>query len=270
VHDIDRTQTETWETYETGPTEFGYEANPQTLGGYAGEMESEYSGEGEYFGESEYVGEYAGEGPVGEALELELTAELLEVTNEEELDRFLGGLFKTIGRGVGQVIRGPVGSSLGGLLKGVAKKFLPVVGGALGSFVAPGVGTAAGASLASAAGRAFGLELEGLSGEDREFEIARNYVRLASAAAQEAAIAPPMVSPQAVAQRAMSVAAQRYAPGLVSAAPQPAGVPSANGGQHPHNGAGRMPPDQRQRTGRWIRRGQHILLIGAYHGVGKA
>ena len=41
-----------------------------------------------------------------------------------------------------KVIKSPIGRALGGILKGVAKKALPVVGGALGSMVAPGVGTA--------------------------------------------------------------------------------------------------------------------------------
>jgi hypothetical protein len=30
MHNIDRTQTEAWKTYESGPTEFGFETNPET------------------------------------------------------------------------------------------------------------------------------------------------------------------------------------------------------------------------------------------------
>jgi hypothetical protein len=43
--------------------------------------------------------------------------------------------------------------------------------------------------LASAAGNAFGLEWEGLSPEDRDFEMARRYVRFATHAAKKAAAA---------------------------------------------------------------------------------
>ncbi len=45
--------------------------------------------------------------------------------------------------------------------------------------------------LASAAGRMFGLELEGLSVEDREFEVARRLVRFALTATKNALSAPP-------------------------------------------------------------------------------
>jgi uncharacterized protein (DUF697 family) len=227
--------------------------------------EAEYAGEAEYYGEAEYPGEYVGEGPLGQALELEFTAELLEVASEADLDHFLGKLFRKVSQGLGKVISGPAGSALGGLLKGVAKQYLPVVGGALGSLIAPGIGTAAGSALASAAGQAFGLEMEGPSDEDRDFEIARNYVRLASAAAEEAATAPPAAPPQAVAQRAMTVAAQSYAPGrLGGEAVRSAGAPSANGVARPRLDDRAIMPHHWARTGRWIRRGPHIMLIGVY------
>jgi len=164
----------------------------------------------EVFGEMS--GEYQGEMPLNEAQEMELAAELLSVTNEAELEQFLGGLVKK----VGGFFKGPAGKALGGVLKGVAKKALPMVGGALGSMVAPGIGTAIGSSLGSAAGSLFGLELEGLSNEDREFEVARRFVRLASAATQHAAAAPPHVHPMTVARRSVAMAAQRHAPGLLS------------------------------------------------------
>jgi uncharacterized protein (DUF697 family) len=261
MHDLDRTQAE---MSQFGPAEFGYETREMYGEGeaayeteYAGEYPSEYSGEQEVpvWGEAEtgYVGEFATEGPLSEQQELELTAELLEITSEEELDRFLGKLISSVGRAVGGVIRSPIGKALGGVLKSVAKRYLPVVGGALGSMVAPGVGTALGASLGSMAGRAFGMELEGLSAEDQEFEVARQYVRFASAAAQHAAMAPPNSPPQAVVQRAVNSAAQQFAPGLMNV---PYGAANGAGGVAGH-----------RRTGRWIRRGQNVILLGVYrHG----
>jgi hypothetical protein len=77
------------------------------------------------------------------------------------------------------------------VLKSVAKTALPMAGGALDNLVLPGVGGATGGKLASAAGSMFGLELEGLSQDDREFEVAKQYVRLAGDATKIALSAPP-------------------------------------------------------------------------------
>ena len=125
MHDIDRTQLETWET--------GFETGSET----ALETDS-----------NEFDGSPMFEGPLNEVQEMELASELLEITSEEELEQFLGSLFKTVSRGVGSFMRGPLGRSLGGMLKGIAKKVLPLAGGALGSFIPiPGVGTAVGTAL---------------------------------------------------------------------------------------------------------------------------
>lgn len=216
MHDIDRTQLETWETgYESGPYEF--------------------------------EGGSTFEGPFSEAEEMELASGLLEITSEEELDRFLGDLFKKASRAVGSFMKGPIGRQLGGILKGVAKQALPMVGGALGSVV-PGLGTAAGSALGSAASNLFEMELEGLSPEDQEFEAARQFVKFAGEAAKQAAQTPPNVPPQEAAKSAVVAAAQQYAPGLLRPTTPP--PPAAPGGA----GQGR--------SGRWIRRGRAIVLYG--------
>src|SRR4030066_2380924 len=107
----------------------------------SGEYSTEY---GEFQGENletafeglgEIPGEMQQEMPLHETLEMELASELLSVTNEQELDQFIGRLVKRAGR----FLKSPVGRALGGVLKSVAKKALPIVGGAIGSFVAPGV-----------------------------------------------------------------------------------------------------------------------------------
>lgn len=222
MHDIDRTQTEAeWES------DFGQEY------GFSPEIY------GETFGEFEF----GFEGPLNEADEMELAAELLSVGNEAELDQFLGSLFRKVGKSVGKLARGPIGKALGGVLKTVASKALPVVGGALGSFVAPGIGTAIGSSLGSAAGRMFGLELEGMSAEDQEYEVARRFVRFAGEAIRQASDAPASAPAQQVVQSALTNAAQQHAPGLVP--PSQAAVPFRGG-----------------RTGRWIRQGRQIILLG--------
>lgn len=207
MHNIDRTQLEMTEEAELYGAEqpevdeFGFEISPASQGeSLSGELT---------------------EGPFSEAEVEELAAELLEVTDEAELEQFLGKLIRRAGKGIGRFVRSPIGRSLGGMLKGVAKKFLPVAGAALGNIVAPGVGGLVGGKLASMAGQAFGLELEGLSAEDQEFEVARRVVRLAGEAAKRAAAAPADASPLAVAQNALAGAARKYAPGLVARARRP-------------------------------------------------
>lgn len=220
------------------------------MGAYDGQMGSEFGELGEFgeFGEFGEMGEFEtgefgefgemGEGPdaheqflgdvlgsvlggevappLSEAQEIELASELLGVNNEQELEQFLGGLFNKVAKGIGGFIKSPVGRALGGILKGVAKKALPVVGGALGSFVAPGIGTAIGSKLGSMASGLFEFEFEALPAEQAEFEVARRYVRLASSAARQAALAQPRVpvSPLRIARAALARAARVEAPGL--------------------------------------------------------
>lgn len=212
MHDLDRTQLESYETFEATPF------------GYAGET-----------------------GVLGEADEIELATELLGISTEEELDQFLGNLFKKVSGAVGKIARGPIG----GLLKGVAKKLLPMAGGALGTLIPiPGVGTAVGTALGSAAANMFEVNLEGMSQEDQEFDIARRFVRLAGDAAANAANAGPAAAIPAGAKAALVEAARTHAPGLAKAL-----TSGGMGLAAPAGAAGR--------AGRWIRRGRHILVLGA-------
>src|SRR5262249_53903860 len=68
------------------------------------------------------------ESPFAEAQELELASELLGITNEQELEYFLGNLINTVGGAVGRFAASDTGRALGGILKGAAKQALPVVG----------------------------------------------------------------------------------------------------------------------------------------------
>ena len=188
----------------------------------------------------EFTGEVEVESPLDEVEEMELAAELLSVSSEEELDQFLGKLFKGAWKGIKKVGRfvGKVARPLGGILKGIAKTALPFVGGALGSFIPiPGVGTALGTALGGAASKLLEVDLEGMSPEDQEFEVARRFVRLASSAAAQAANASPGINPNAAAMAAVQNAA---------------GQLSGNQGQRP----------RRRKSGRWFRRGDKIVLLG--------
>ena len=185
------------------------------------------------------------ESPFNESEEEELAAQLLEVTDEAELDQFIGGLIKKVSRAARSVIKSPLGRQLGGFLKGAIKKALPIAGGAIGGAIAPGAGRAIGSQLASKAGQIFGLELESLGEEEQEFEIARRLVRLAGTAIQNAAQEQPdAADPQAAARAAVVAAAKTHAPGLVR---PPQGGSSARRGRA---------------SGRWFRRGGQIVVVG--------
>src|SRR5471032_1689251 len=236
MHDIDRT------TLEYGQQE--YEAEQQLE-----------------FGQGEWGG--GQRGVFSEAEEMELANELLSVSNEAELEQFLGDFLSKAASVAGQVLKSPIGQAVGGVLKGVAKKALPLAGGSVGG----PLGAQIGSGLASAAGNALGLEAEAMMGEDREFEGARQFVRLAADTVNRAAGARGAGDVRALAQAAATAAARQFAPGLliksgngqVVAAASPAAAVCDNPldpapaprhhGTHPH-------------SGRWMRHGQKIVLYG--------
>ena len=268
MHDLDRTQN----LFES---DFEYEE------------EADFEGESfsyEFDQESEYQDEFDMEGEVfDEVEEMELAAQLLEISDEGELDQFLGKLIKKAGSAAGKFIKSPLGKQLGGLLKGAAKQALPMVGSALGNMVLPGVGGKIGGQLASAAGSMFGLELEGLSPQDQEYEVARRFVRFAGNATKKAVNAPPNAPPQQVAKKAVVAAARKHAPGLVGRSlgggSKGCGCPPQRGGQSRYGGGqgrGGYGGGQSRRGGgggqqsggdggggRWIRRNGQIILLGA-------
>jgi uncharacterized protein (DUF697 family) len=285
-----------WQSRQPGGSTKEMEMNGRYETALEAELAQEYGGAGEYEayegGPYEYESyeyeAYEAESPLSEIQELELANELLEVTSEEELDRFLGDVFKTVGKAVGGVVRSPVGKALGGVLKGVAKKALPVVGSALGSAILPGVGTALGGQLGSMASKLFELELEGMDREQQELEVARRFVRLSATAARSAATAPRGMPTGRVVSTAMRTAAQRHAPGLLRPSgasrhqrrgrrPQVRGMAPGGGayayagaepddpyappqGYDEDDGSGEGAPAGK--TGRWVRRGRRIVLLG--------
>jgi hypothetical protein len=251
--------------------EFGHEMPGHEFGHEMPGHEFEHEMPGhEVFGHEAEVEVHAG--PLTEAEEMEYATRLLEVTHEAELEQFLGGLVRRVGRAVGGAIRSPVFRALGGVLRPLARAALPVLGTAVGGFFGGPLGGAAGGRLASAAGRLFGLELEGLSHEDREYEVARRFVRLAATSAQNAMRAPPTADPNVVARAAVLRASRRLAPGLRAASQCPVCAtvltPGADGVAVGVTADGARPPGVdytlggTARKGTWFRRGRRIVLLG--------
>jgi hypothetical protein len=243
MHDLDRTQNLFESEYE-GLETYDYEGEGE------GEYEGEYEGEGEGEG-TPFDGESAS--PFDEIEEMELAADFLEVSDDAELDQFLGKLLKKAKKAAGGFLKSGLGQQIGGLLKGAAKQALP----ALGNMVIPGVGGQAGAQL----GQMFGLELEGLSPEDQEFEAARKFVRFAGGVAQAAANAPQSAPAPQIAKAAVIEAARKHAPGLLRPANRrrPGYGSQTDAARRPGRYVGR---GVRAQSGRWVRRGDRILLLG--------
>ncbi len=159
------------------------------------------------------------ESPFNAEQESELAGELLAVSNEQELNHFIGKLIKKAVPAVKGFLQSAAGQKLGGFIKGAARKLLPIAGKVVGGAFGGPIGSKIGGFLGNAASNLFELELEGLSNEDREYEIARAYIRFAGSAANSAARHPQwQINPGFAARRAMYAAARRYAPGYFSPA----------------------------------------------------
>ena len=288
MHDIDRTLREQEfgnelefsqefgnEFGQEAGYEFGQETGYEFGNEFIQELSQEFSPEMEY----EYQGEMQGN------LEMELTNELLTVTNEQELNQFVGNLMGKVAKAASGFIQSPTGQSVGRFLVNFGKNTLPQVaanlggqaGGALGAragqaftnrfgsgvlgqAVSGGLkqggaylgkqggawlGSKAGNLLASQAQRVFNLEFEGLSPEDREYEIARSYVRFASEVARRASAAArrnPRIPLANLSRQILPQVAQLYAPGLMG------------------GGAGAASIVGLRRKGTWERRGKTIIL----------
>jgi hypothetical protein len=213
---------------------------------------------------------------LGEQEELELAMELLSVRNDQELEQFLGNIFRSVGSGlksVGSFAMKNIVPVLGPALKQIAKTALPIAGGALGSLIPiPGVGTALGSALGGAVANALELEVAGLDRETADIERARRFVRMAASAIREAATALGSGPPESIARTALAKAVSQQLPATTNVAAAIAH------GQLPHQT--RMPtpptaaPGQMLRTtgmpvsqaaqasGRWRRHGSHIVVEG--------
>jgi hypothetical protein len=220
----------------------------RTLRSQEPEMESEF--EYEIFGETDNELEEETYYELTEEQEIELAAELLAVSDDRELDQFLGGLLKKA--------KGAIGPALKKYLVPLAKKVIPIAATAVGGYFGGPMGAKLGNKLGSFATTLFEVDFESMDGEVMEMEVARSFVRLANAAATNAATVGPTSDPNKAAKTALVQAAKTHAPGLVrnNAAVGSAGV-----------GASITPSVTRRRnSGRWIRRrsrsGSVVVLLG--------
>lgn len=277
MHDIDRVLLETPSAeQEQEDEQFLEQEDEQFLFEDEGELEHE--------GGHEYEHEHM----LTEAQEVELANELLEVTSEQSLEHFIGDLFSAAADQAGRFARSRTGRQLGGILKQAALKSLPVIGAGVGGAVAGQRGERAGRAVGNAA-RCFGVNLEGMTAEDREFELARHFVRLGDCATRQALRQLNSAPPAHVARRAVTVASRRHAPGLplnrilgappmrripppepaLAAEPVPqspvaprrarsaaTGVAPRSNGACPSCGS-----PLGGRTGRWIKRGNAVVLL---------
>ena len=259
MHDIDRTQLEygenAFEYGETGFETYGETPLGEIING-AYEMPS-----------FEYEQEMTGE--LGENEVMELAAEFLELETEQELEQFLGNIFRQVGRIAG-LPEGLTQGSLKDILKNLARKALPMVkqvagaaipklGSAVGGMFGGPAGAAIGGKLASSAASIFGLEFEGMSLEDREFQGAQQVVKLAESAIKQAAQAGPQAGKQAIID-AVTSAASQYMPGLLR--PQGGGPMAAAAAAGAAALGGAIKPHHRPHKGTWTRHHNRIILHG--------
>jgi hypothetical protein len=205
----------------------------------------QYDREGR-FGEST-IGELGAQ--LSESQELALASELLEVNSEEELEQFLGDLWDRTKAAASQAYNSDAVQSAIPGLKAVGRAVLPKVATYLANTYAPGTGDIAGAGVQAAVNQWLNEELEGLSGEDREFEAARQFVRFVNAALQHAARTPARMRPPVAAQIAVSDAARDHLPGLVPFLAQLIDAAPTNGAL-----------DGDSSTGQWVRQGSSIVI----------
>ncbi|HJV02552.1 MAG TPA: hypothetical protein VJ752_18605 [Burkholderiaceae bacterium] len=151
--------------------------------------------------------------------ELTLAARLLELRGATQLDRFIDAMVRKDG--------GP--APLADALKRAARQVLPLHRWP-GAPVIESLRRRGKSDPIARAARIFGVELEGLSPEDKEFELAQRFVRFAREAIRLAADA---VRPAGVAA-ALAEAARSHAPGLLQC--------------------------EAGRVGRWQRQGDRIVV----------
>lgn len=219
--------------------EFESEYDQESGGGFDQEFNDEF--------DMEFLSDQQGE--MDDSMEMEIAGELLTVSNDRELDQFLGRLARRVGRAAVNFYKSPAGNMIKGALKNVAKKALPGVGRAIGNYIGGSKGADFLGQVGTAATKLFELELEGLSPEDQEFEVSKAYVRFANDAIKKGVMAArrnPLANPHQIVRTALRQSASQHAPGLLS---------NSSGRKGRQNGS-----PVRARKGTWVRKGKALIL----------
>jgi hypothetical protein len=183
---------------------------------------------------------------LSDTAEMSLAADLLEIRDQADLKQFLGNLARHVAKTIGVQLSSPHADAIRDVLAGAVTRALRHIGRTPRTHPAP-FGSTVGSRLASIPSSQLGLELEGLSSEDREFETARRLVRFAAEAAKNAIMGKSR-DPVAAAWAGACAAARLYAPGLLRA------LERQRTGEYPHSA---------ERLGRWIRKGDNVVVLNA-------
>lgn len=147
---------------------------------------------------------------LGEMEELELTAELLGVSSERELEQLFHLLSRRVSNRTSRRLSAPAALAILSVLRfAINKSGLTDLRARVGAHAVFAERTD------GSPGELLGMELEGLSAEDREFQTARRLVRFAGAAVAQAAAASGRTSSWQATEMALEHAARGFAPGLV-------------------------------------------------------
>ncbi|TGE28825.1 hypothetical protein [Hymenobacter metallicola] len=276
MHNIDRTLQELESSATTGEYENSFEFESQ--GEYGQEMEQE-------FGQ-----EYRGEISQQENQELEMAYQLLEISNEQELNLFLGDLLSKAASAVKgaatNFVASPTGQSVGKYLVDVGRNTLPQLGaqvgsqagGALGSRAGKALGgrlgplgAKAGGFLGNQAGKAAGGAVGGWAGTQAGNWLANNAQRIfnlefegLNPESQELEIARAYVRfASDVSRRAARLSRQnpRLTPAQLGRQVLGAAVPQLAPGLA--DGIGSFGGAARSNSGTWVRQGRTLVLYDA-------
>jgi hypothetical protein len=184
---------------------------------------------------------------LSEEQQMNLASHLMELETEEEFENFLDDLISKGVKAVGGFIDSPTGQAVGHVLRDAAKKILPVVGTAVGGRFGGEAGAQIGGALGQAGADALEAEAEA---EEREWEAANVFVRVAVDALDNAVNAPRSADPDELAHHAVHEAMRKHAPGAARAWRRRHHEGGAQNGMHHHH------------TGHWVRHGHTIVVHG--------
>ncbi|MBV6443602.1 MAG: hypothetical protein DYG98_18705 [Haliscomenobacteraceae bacterium CHB4] len=212
----------------------------------------------EYQETYEFQPEYEGEFNQ-EMYEEELAEELLGIQNEQELEYFLGDLFKKATKGAKALYNSSLGQQIKNQavsgLKSLGKRALPGLGSKVGGRIFGSTGARYGRQLGNMAARGLDLEFEAASPTDRRFEGAKRFIRVAKAVPRHIAAYTRNGRPvnPGIIRNIVLKEGRRWFPNLPSSASNETGESYETDGYSPSTS---------QNRGTWVRKGNRIILQG--------